>query len=730
MAAIATLIFGLIVTAQDLEDYNPEVSARVARVKFVRGDSVILRKDAEEWEKVVMNLPLVEGDEIVVQRGGRLEIQLDSWNFIRIDEDSRIRMTTLTEEGVAVSLINGTMSLRVGSIEGDGKFFEVDAPGTTIAVQTAGLFKINATDSVNGRVSVSVSDEGEARVYSDTSGFTLRSGRSATLFLVGSRRGEWDLAELRQSSDEFDRWIRTRDDLVAQKLKGAHFDKYYDSDFYGADDLNDYGTWVNTSEYGNVWRPHRTTTNVYVNWSPYRYGHWRWIPPYGWTWVNDEPWGWVTYHHGRWVYISGYWHWAPYPHPSYRWSRSWWRPAFVSFHYYGSSVCWYPLPYYSRYYDYNRVYYSRWSNRNYARNSRWRSQPNLVVNIINVPRDYDRRNPRPRRDRDQIPERGIVVVDKNNFGRSTAPGRGGNREVSRRINSSPIDSSPVLPDFEPRAKNRDSRIFASNRPAPVRTGAPRPGVGERNDDRPVDPRLRQSRIFGDRTPSQRPDSSMPIDENRPRNNQRPSTGVVTRPERAGRPETQSPDRSPETVNPRTNNPRNEQGGRTTTPPRNDRRDQTPEARPTPQATPRVETPRRENRPSATPTPDQGPRYGTPRATPTPDQGPRYGTPRATPTPDQGPRYGTPRATPSPRQESPRQSAPPRSTPPPRQESPRQSAPPRSTPPPRQEAPRVVVPPRSSTPPKSETPRTSSPPKRESPSSPERSQERPTKNRDN
>jgi len=723
VAIVATLFMSSVVKSQDLQDYNPEVSARVARVKSLTGGALILRKDGSEWEKIVMNLPIVEGDEIVLENNARLEIQLDTSNFIRVDENTTFRMTTLTEDGVAVSLFNGTISLRVGKMLAEGSFFEVDAPGSTIAIQREGLYRIDATDSVNGRVRASISDDGEARVYSDTSGFTLRSGRTATLFLVGSRKGEWDLSEFRASTDSFDRWVRTRDDYVAQKLKGAYFDKYYDSDLYGADDLNDYGTWVQTSEYGTVWRPYRTATSVYVNWSPYRYGHWRWVPPYGWTWVNDEPWGWVTYHHGRWVYISGYWHWAPYPHPSYRWTRSWWRPAFVSFYYYGSSVCWYPLPYYSAYYDYNRIYYSRWSNRNYARNSRWR-QPTVVVNIINVPRDYDRRNPRIDRRRDQIPERGIIVVDKNSFGRSTAPGRVGNRDVSRRINTSPvIDSSPVLPDFDPRAKNRDSKIFVNDKPRTQREGTTRPGVGERNDDKPVDPRLRQKRIFGDRTPTQTPDSTMPVDEPTPRDNRRP--GAVTRPERNARPETRTPERNPETVNPRTNTPRNEPGGRTVTPPRTERS-------PEPSPTPRFEGPRRDQRPTPTPeqgprvnprptptpraTPDQTPRYGTPRATPTPDQSPRYGTPRATPTPNQGPRYGTPRATPTPDQ-SPRYGSPrsaptpdrsPRNEPPPRNESPRPA------PPPRQETPRVTVPPRSSEPPKSDSTRPTQPSKKESP----------------
>jgi hypothetical protein len=36
-------------------------------------------------------------------------------------------------------------------------------------------------------------------------------------------------------------------------------------------------------------------------------------PFYGWTWVDTAPWGWAPYHHGRWVYVDGFWAWAPGP---------------------------------------------------------------------------------------------------------------------------------------------------------------------------------------------------------------------------------------------------------------------------------------------------------------------------------------------------------------------------------------------------------------------------------
>jgi len=37
----------------------------------------------------------------------------------------------------------------------------------------------------------------------------------------------------------------------------------------GYQDLDEYGTWRASAEYGNVWFPRSVPTN----WAPYRYGH-------------------------------------------------------------------------------------------------------------------------------------------------------------------------------------------------------------------------------------------------------------------------------------------------------------------------------------------------------------------------------------------------------------------------------------------------------------------------
>jgi hypothetical protein len=100
---------------------------------------------------------------------------------------------------------------------------------------------------------------------------------------------------------------------------------------YNVDDLNSYGQWINTPEYGHVWRP-----STSVDWQPYYDGHWAY-DGYDWVWVSNEPYGQIVYHYGNWVY-SDYngWVWIP--------AYDKWSPARVQWRRNGDVVCWAPMP--------------------------------------------------------------------------------------------------------------------------------------------------------------------------------------------------------------------------------------------------------------------------------------------------------------------------------------------------------------------------------------------------
>ncbi|MGH9820685.1 MAG: FecR domain-containing protein, partial [Pyrinomonadaceae bacterium] len=221
--------FGYVVSDDDV----PEVTARVARVTFTSGDVQVRRLGNTDWERATSDLPMVEGDEIATGTDGRLEIQLNSFGYLRLEKNSYLRISTFKDEGVAVSISEGSMSVRFLDFDKDKSYFEIDAPKTTIAVEKAGIYRIDAGSDNDDHVRVTVTESGEARVYSENSGFTLKNGRSATITIDGDLAGEWETAAAAKFADDFDGWALDRDAVIDKKLNDAYYDKYYDRDIYG-----------------------------------------------------------------------------------------------------------------------------------------------------------------------------------------------------------------------------------------------------------------------------------------------------------------------------------------------------------------------------------------------------------------------------------------------------------------------------------------------------------------
>lgn len=85
--------------------------------------------------------------------------------------------------------------------------------------------------------------------------------------------------------------------------------------------LQDKGDWLQTQEYGYVFRP--TVGTKKADWRPYTDGYWAHTDE-GWLWNSYEDFGWATYHYGRWTRLKEYgWVWVP----GYEWAPAWvaWR---------------------------------------------------------------------------------------------------------------------------------------------------------------------------------------------------------------------------------------------------------------------------------------------------------------------------------------------------------------------------------------------------------------------
>lgn len=477
-------------------DAEPDVTAKVARISYIKGEAQIRRADGGDWEKATLNLPVVEGDEITTSGDARLEIQFDNNQHLRLAENAYLKIVNLKDEGIALSLSLGTMILRITRFDKDKSTFEIDAPKTTIAVQKSGMYRIDAGQQNDAEIRVSVAQKGEARIYSDEAGFTLKNDRSARIFVDGPNAGEWEAGDVARYTDEFDTWSLDRDAVIAQRLKDAFYDKYYDNDIYGADDLNGYGDWVHTASYGYVWRPYRNSLSHYADWSPYRYGHWRWIPPFGWTWVNDEPWGWATYHHGRWFFDAGHWYWSPYGY--YRYTRSWWRPALVFVTVYNNNVCWYPLGYHYSYYNYNYNYncHRRRCGSGHnggGHNGGGYNQPNFPTGGVKPPKASLP---------PKIPANAVVAMALDDFGTSVKPVKSAPFAMANTILTKKVDevATPVLPNYSAVTK-KITREIATDRPkTDIAASQTKVGAAPRKTDAPLDKELRNTRVLGGREP--------------------------------------------------------------------------------------------------------------------------------------------------------------------------------------------------------------------------------------
>ncbi|HLM54905.1 MAG TPA: DUF6600 domain-containing protein [Pyrinomonadaceae bacterium] len=686
--------------ADDTTENEYEEQARVLRVTLVKGDGSLLRAGSDEWETVRPNLPLVEGDRLTTGRDARVEIQVDARNFIRLGAGSTLRVVTLRDEGIAFSVTEGTATFRLARFDRDREYFEVDAPKSTMAAEKTGLYRVDV--NADGEVRVTVRDDGRARIYSESSGFVLRNNRTARLTYYGTDEADWEMASA-PSFDEWDSWNDERERYLAARLRHEGRDRYYDPEVWGAEELDAYGDWQYTRDYGYVWRPHVTVVNNYNNWAPYRYGHWRWCAPYGWTWVPDEDWGWAPYHYGRWVHVNNNWCWAPRGY-GYNYGRARWRPALIAFVYvdtaHGRNLCWYPLTHGQR--DPRGRFWARDRERLSALRPGQlahlrRANPAFLRAVTSTPeREFGARSMRARPAPADIAQRAIngepvrgrlPIAPGGRTGPARFEGRAGrgNANAAGNANAGSREGLTIVRPFPEGVPTRTPRERSTG------TAARTPGV-------PLDESLRRTRVFNNREPRVAPPA---VGEGSTTPGGQEGTGAVARPGRW--------ERRPPADNARP--PRDTGGGfeanpaprdqpARTEPPKPRRNDEDPIIR-----TPRVRGPGRDETNSAVEQPTEPrQRPERPRDNRPADVQPNANRPSAPPVWRSEPRPRPSERTepssppvrraepPQPRREAPPPDRPERSAPAPqpREQQPRQEAP-RPSPPPRQEAPRQETP---------------------------------------
>ena len=269
------------------------------RVSYLHGEVSFWRPGATDWAPAALNMPLAPGDVLYTGPAGNLEIQIGPRSFARAAYGAQIGLDNQEPDFIQLRVTSGYAALDLRELA-PGHTVELDTPGAAFTMERAGYYHAEIGP-----------DATAFRTYRGGSAVMTPSGGAATpvaanqqVMIAGGESPRVETAAA-PTLTAWDRWNYERTDYLFQPASA----KQVPAGVYGAEALDQHGTWRTVETYGSVWVP----AGVAAGWSPYSTGRWIWDPRFGWTWLDDAPWGWAPYHHGRWVFVGPYWAWAPGP---------------------------------------------------------------------------------------------------------------------------------------------------------------------------------------------------------------------------------------------------------------------------------------------------------------------------------------------------------------------------------------------------------------------------------
>lgn len=310
------------------ESQNPP--SRVARISFTDGSVSLQPGGTGDWGTAQRNRPVTIGDKIWVDKDSRAELQAGQI-AIHLGSMTALSFLNLDQNVTQIRLPEGRINFRVREIR-QGENYEIDSPNLAFTVKEAGAFRIDVNE--NGDFTSVTAVRGAGEIAASGQVYPVKAGERVDV--TGADGSVKVSTGPAQAPDQLDQWAQQRD--LGEENSASS--KYVNRDTVGYSDLDDYGTWKQDEQYGNVWYPN----NVAPDWAPYSNGNWAYVAPWGWSWVGYEPWGFAPYHYGRWVYAGGFWGWAPGPIYAY----PFYGPAFVGWlggfgFGFGFGFGWFPL---------------------------------------------------------------------------------------------------------------------------------------------------------------------------------------------------------------------------------------------------------------------------------------------------------------------------------------------------------------------------------------------------
>ncbi|MFA5353448.1 MAG: FecR family protein [Thermodesulfovibrionales bacterium] len=293
------------------------------RISLIEGDVQIKTSESEDWGLASINGPVEEGDEIWVPDDGRIELQMSTGTYIRLDRNSSLQILSMENASSQFYLSQGKAYIFYEATAGG--VIQVDTPDASTRAFDPAIFRVD--------LSGQYTDVAVYKGYVEAENTVGTTGINAEEMLTLGQDTDGEVGPM-GLPDEWEDWNKARnDDLYATDGEGSRY--LPDELRTYSPDFDRYGRWVDDPEYGYVWTP---TVAVGANWAPYRHGRWVWRGG-EYVWIGFEPWGWAPYHYGRWTFARRFgWCWVP---PAR--GDVYWGPGYVGWVRTPEYVGWVPL---------------------------------------------------------------------------------------------------------------------------------------------------------------------------------------------------------------------------------------------------------------------------------------------------------------------------------------------------------------------------------------------------
>ena len=195
-AAVCTVVLAAGASAQSV------ISAHSGVIHYVEGDVTL---DGAAVHPKFAEFPDVKAGQVLATEEGRVEVLLTPGVFLRLAENSSVRMVSNALANTQMEVVSGSALIEVGELL-EHNAIAFDAAGARVSLSKKGLYRIDANP---GRLRVY---DGQAVVTAGSENLTARKGHEVDIDTAKLADARFDIKD----TDSFYRWSARRSEYVAE----------------------------------------------------------------------------------------------------------------------------------------------------------------------------------------------------------------------------------------------------------------------------------------------------------------------------------------------------------------------------------------------------------------------------------------------------------------------------------------------------------------------------------